>query len=97
LFAGGRAGEAHVARRLYYWDTAVLTREENRRYYDPITRAYLFRLKLDDLSPSSQPVVLKVTFSPGAAGTGEDGAAAGRLEGQAVLNGSGLVRSETGE
>lgn len=52
---------------LYTWDVPMMTIEQNRRFYDPITRTFEFRLKLDDESTARQATVLHVIF------TGPDG------------------------
>lgn len=76
LFASDEMGRT-VGRRLYQWQIDISTLEAQREHYDSVTRAYLFRLRLDDPRPPSQPTLLRATFMP--ADRGE------RLEGQAVL------------
>lgn len=51
-------------RLLYRWDQTVLTLDENRRFYDPVTRTYLFRLMLDGRLPAGDPLELAVYFKP---------------------------------
>lgn len=51
-------------RLLYTWNAEVLTLDQQREHYDPITRGYLFRLGVDDLRIARQATLLKVTFSP---------------------------------
>ena len=51
-------------RLLYTWNAQVLTLDQQREHYDPITRGYLFRLGVDDLRIARQVTLLKVTFSP---------------------------------
>lgn len=51
-------------RLLYTWNAEVLTLDQQREHYDPITRGYLFRLGVDDLRIARQVTLLKVTFSP---------------------------------
>lgn len=67
LFASDPAGLT-LGRRLYLWNAAVLTLEDQREHYDPITRTYLFRLELDDLAVTQRPTVLRATFVPAAGG-----------------------------
>ncbi len=49
LYRLGRQASAgpSQARLLYSWDAELRTIEENRSHFDPITRTYLFKLKLD--------------------------------------------------
>ncbi len=76
LFARGIAGNPGVGQRLYSWDVSTTTLADQYRYYDPITRAYLFRLKLDEAITAQTQTVVQVMFiSP----QGK------RLETQAVL------------
>ncbi|GAB4111207.1 MAG: hypothetical protein Kow00105_19870 [Phycisphaeraceae bacterium] len=61
---------------LYEWEATVLTLEEQRLHYDPITRGYLFRLRVENLKAARQPTLLRVTFIP---------ASGGRLESEALI------------
>lgn len=63
LFARARSGGAGMGQRLYSWDVSVMTLDDQRRFYDPITRAYLFRLKLDDAHTARRRTHLQVTFT----------------------------------
>lgn len=65
LFAAGHAPGIDVGRLLYSWDIALMGLEEQQRYYDPITRAYLLRLRLDSASITRREVLLRVTFQAG--------------------------------
>ncbi len=76
LFSRGPAGSADTGQRLYSWNVATTSLADQRRYYDPITRAYLFRLKLDETDTFKRDSLLKVLF------TASDGS---RLEAQAPL------------
>lgn len=76
LFAIERAGEPGIGRRLYSWDASTLTLDEQHSYYDSITRAYLFRLKLEEATTPDHDTLLQVMF------TAADGR---RLEAQATL------------
>ena len=62
LFDRPRGGNPGVGQRRYSWDVSVLTLADQRRYYDTITRSYLFRLKLEDLATARRESVLQVTF-----------------------------------
>jgi len=87
LFTAGKAADVTTGRRLYGWQAPLYSVEQNRTFYDPVTRAYLFRLKLDSLSVVSDRVTLKATFIP---------LAAPRLEASAVLDlKSGVIDSRT--
>ncbi|MEM9417491.1 MAG: hypothetical protein AAGA25_00370 [Planctomycetota bacterium] len=65
LFAAGHAPGIDVGRLLYSWDIGLLTLEDQQRYYDPITRAYLLRLRLDSTGITRREVLLRVTFQVG--------------------------------
>ena len=78
LFVAGLMGQSE---RIHTWNVSALTLSDQRRYYDSITHAYLFPLKLTE--PASQDMAtLRVTF----VGTSEN-----RLETSAV------VGAESGE
>lgn len=62
LFDRPRGGNPGVGQRRYSWDISVLTLDDQRRYYDTITRSYLFRLKLEDQTTARQETVLQATF-----------------------------------
>jgi hypothetical protein len=64
LFPAGRPGEPAAGKPLYTWDASILTRQENQDHYDPATRTYLLRLKLDDPGLTRQPLRLRVMFIP---------------------------------
>ena len=63
VFAVNRQGQLIESQKLFSWKLDVLTREANKEFYDPVTRAYLFRLEVDQL-PTLQRVALRVTFVP---------------------------------
>ncbi|MEM1108723.1 MAG: hypothetical protein AAGH99_08540 [Planctomycetota bacterium] len=65
LFAAGHAPGIDVGRLLYSWDIGLAGLEEQKKYYDPITRAYLFRLRLDSAAITRREVLLRVTFQAG--------------------------------
>jgi len=65
LFAASNAPGIEAGRLLYSWDIGLLGLEEQQRYYDPITRAYLLRLRLDEVSITRRQVLLRVTFQSG--------------------------------
>ncbi|MEM6457919.1 MAG: hypothetical protein AAF710_00845 [Planctomycetota bacterium] len=64
LFAAGQVPGIEVGRLLYSWDIALATLEDQRRYYDPITRGYLLRLRLESAEATRRQVRLRVTFQP---------------------------------
>jgi len=64
LFAAGYAPGIDVGRLLYSWDVSLQTLGDQKRYYDPITRGYLLRLRLDSLEITRREVLLRVTFQP---------------------------------
>lgn len=64
LLAAGKASGASVGQRLYSWDVAVTTITDQKRFYDRISRAYLFRLSLDDAPQPRRDTLLKVTYMP---------------------------------
>lgn len=76
LYETGRASGPALGQRLYGWNADVITIEHQRQHYDPITRTYLFRLKLDDPAAPLHETVLRVAM------TRPNGT---RLETQAVL------------
>src|SRR5207249_2748050 len=63
LLGQSRTSEAGSGEQLYAWEVPVLGLDDNKRFYDPITRAYFFRLKMDDLTRVSQGVVLRASFT----------------------------------
>jgi len=76
LFARSTTGKPDIGTRLYNWEVSTWTIDDQKRHYDPITRAYLFRLKLDESQTSKIQTVLKVMFTSGSSE---------RLEAQASL------------
>ncbi len=64
LFAGDDRAAPQLARRLYRWDVTLQSLADQRRFWDPVTRAYLFRLEIDDLSIAAKATVLEATFMP---------------------------------
>ena len=55
---------ATPATRLYSWDVSVMTLEQQKAFYDSITRTYFFRLKLDTPVKQSDLVLRVVLSSP---------------------------------
>ncbi|MCC7145145.1 MAG: hypothetical protein IT443_01730 [Phycisphaeraceae bacterium] len=82
LFSTARASGAEVGRRLFSWVVRMFSRQTNEIFYDPITRAYLFRLKIESLAVIRDQVLLRVTFLP---------AAGERMEAEAVISPQGGV------
>ncbi len=64
VYAANRDGEIVDQRRLFSWDVPMLTREANQEYYDPVTRAYLFRLGFDSLPKDLERTVVRVIHQP---------------------------------
>ena len=62
LYAGDHRREGTVAQRLYAWDVPMMLLDEQRLYYDRITRAYLFRLKLDNIAPARRTTTFYATL-----------------------------------
>lgn len=65
LFDRGTGPGVEAGPLLYSWDIDVLTLEAQQQYYDPITRAYLLRLRLDSAEVTRQEVLLRVTLQRG--------------------------------
>lgn len=85
LLSSGRAGE--VGQRLFSWSVPMLSREQNATFYDPVTQAYLFRLKLESVTILQDEVVLRVTLLP---------AEGKRLEARALISPSeGLIEGRS--
>ena len=57
------AGEKKASKRLYTWDVSARTLAEQRRYYESITRAYLFPLKLHSDKAPDREVSIEVIFT----------------------------------
>ena len=64
LFAIGEDERRTVGARLYRWDINQTTIDDQRRYYDPIIRGYVYRLELDDVELTRRPTLLRVVFQP---------------------------------
>ena len=60
--AAGAAREG-VNVRLFQWDAPMTTLQENRRHYDPITRTYTFKLKLEEPVAPHQRLRLEVQYT----------------------------------
>lgn len=58
----GHVSGSAEARQLYKWDIRLMSLEDHEVAYDPITQAYLFRLKLEQKNAPSVPTTLQVTF-----------------------------------
>jgi len=50
--------------RLGHWIVSVLDAETNRRYYDPVDRAYVFPLVWDHPIDPGTPVIVQATYYP---------------------------------
>jgi len=64
LYALGEGDRATVGARLYNWEISLNTLDEHQRFYDPIIRGYVFRLKIDDIELTQRPTLLRVFFQP---------------------------------
>ena len=62
IFDRPRGGNPGVGQRRYSWEVSALTLADQHRYYDTITRSYLFRLKLEDQATAHRETVLQVIF-----------------------------------
>lgn len=59
-------------RQLYAWRVRALTLDEQKMFYDPITRTYLLRLKLDPAALAEASPRLRVTFALAGGGRLQD-------------------------
>jgi hypothetical protein len=64
LFELRRAEAIVPGRRLHTWEVPLLTLEANKTHYDPITRAYIFRLRVAGAELAEQNLLVKATFMP---------------------------------
>ena len=71
---GPRGGDSGT--RLYSWDVPMLTLEQNKAHWDPVTRAYLCRLSIDEPEVAKEAVRLRAILNT---------AGGDRLEAEAVL------------
>ena len=62
LKTAGKASGRSEPKQLYKWDIRLMTLEDHQAAYDPITQAYLFRLKCDQKNAPTVPTTLHVTF-----------------------------------
>jgi len=65
LFDGPTTGDpvAGPSGMLYRWDIPLITLDDQRTYYDPVTGTYAFPLKIDSLDAIKDTVFLRVTLS----------------------------------
>jgi len=56
-------GASDEPQRLYTWDVEVLSFSAHQQHYDPITRTYVFPLRLDDLAVAQRKTLLRVVLS----------------------------------
>ena len=77
LYRDGDQGDGSLAKRLYTWHVSTLTLDDQRQFYESVSRTYLFVLDLGQWKPQPS-AALRVTF------TFPHGA---RLETTAVLDG----------
>jgi len=64
LFRQDQAGNPAIGHRLYNWEISLLSLAEQQQYYDPITRSYSFRLRLDEQDLPRQGLILQALFMP---------------------------------
>ncbi|MEM1445187.1 MAG: hypothetical protein AAGF84_03970 [Planctomycetota bacterium] len=64
LFASSGQNDGVLGERLYGWDIRMTRLEDQRDFYDPTVRGYLFRLKLASINPANRPTILRITFTP---------------------------------
>ena len=62
LFAVSEAASRSIGHRLYLWNINIHSLEDQQTYYDPITRGYIFRLRLDQFNVAVKATLLRVTF-----------------------------------
>jgi hypothetical protein len=62
LFAVNERGQ--VGGRLYHWDVPLYTLQQQRQYFDLVTRTYTLRLELDNEQVTQRPTMLRVAFMP---------------------------------
>lgn len=60
---GATAQDAGKERQLMRWDASLVTIEQNQRHYDPITRTYSFKLKLEQPPPTGGKLRLDVQLT----------------------------------
>lgn len=58
----GLVSGSETPKQLYKWDIKLMTLQDQKEAYDPITQAYLFRLKLDQKNAPAVPTTLSVTL-----------------------------------
>lgn len=61
---GGVPGSLDAERQLYAWRVPVVTLEQHRTFFDPITRVYLLRLKLDPEALPAGAARLRASYRP---------------------------------
>ena len=85
LLAPGDGGSSGLRPPLYTWNVTLLTLDEQRCYYNTITRGYVLQLKMSQLPDDLSQVTLHVTFY-----AVDDG----RLEAEAVVKAQTSVRKK---
>lgn len=58
-----RASEQGSERRLAYWDVPMTSLDANARHWDPITRTYVFKLRMQEPPAPEQRMKLQVQFT----------------------------------
>lgn len=64
LIDGNPQSDGAGGRRIASWDVALRTLEQQKALYDPITRTYHLRLRVDDTVPATGTVQLQATYIP---------------------------------
>ncbi|MEM6551151.1 MAG: hypothetical protein AAF750_03390 [Planctomycetota bacterium] len=57
-------GADRATEKLYTWNQALQTADDQREHFDPVTFAYRFQLQLRDQALQNRPTVLRVTLAP---------------------------------
>ena len=64
LYGISGGGGVATPKSLYSWSVAVRTRDDQISFYEPVVRAYLFRLSLSEHWPPKRQAKLRVLFTP---------------------------------
>ena len=64
LFASTGQRDGVIGERLYGWDITMTRLDDQKAFYDPTVRGYLYRLKLASIAPATRSTTLRITFTP---------------------------------
>jgi hypothetical protein len=64
ISAAGETPGVTTGQLLYRWDLVLNDLEAQQKFYDPVTRTYLFRLKIDNADVTQRRTRLGVTWQP---------------------------------